>query len=146
MSAGPYEPPKSVVRDAPAEPVERPRQVGLAAKCLWASIGIGGILLVLDYRFIAGASSAATAWIVPAAVLGVLALFTAAISAGRNWARIVFLVLFVIGALPYFAVLAEMFARSKLTASLSVIQLLLQAAAMYLVFTKPGSAWFRRQA
>ena len=39
-----------------------------------------------------------------------------------------------------------MFPRSKLTASLSVIQLLLQAAAMYLVFTKPGSAWFRRQA
>jgi hypothetical protein len=90
MSAGPCEPPKSVVRDAPAEPVERPRQVGLAAKCLWASIGIG--------------------------------------------------------ALPYFAVLAEMFVRSKLTASLSVIQLLLQAAAMVLVFTKPGSAWFRRQA
>jgi hypothetical protein len=65
---------------------------------------------------------------------------------GRNWARIVFLVLFVIGALPYFAVLAEMFARPKLTASLSVIQLLLQAAAMVLVFTRPGSAWFRRQA
>ena len=146
MTPSPYEPPKSDVRDvAPgAQAMTRPQQVRWAANCLWASIAIGAVTAALELLWIETAALLWWAWLFPAGILGVMALFTMAIHAGTNWARIVFLVLFVVGTLPYLVTLAEMFARSALAATLSLVQLLLQAAALYLVFTKPGSLWYRR--
>lgn len=146
MNASPYEPPKSDVRDVATEAAarERPLQVRWAANYLWASIAVGGVTAMLELQSIENTSIEWWTWLFPAGVLLVMALFTLAINAGINWARILFLVLFVIGALPYFFALAEMFAHSALTATLSLAQLFLQASAIYLVFTKPGSQWYRR--
>jgi hypothetical protein len=147
VASSPYDPPKSPVADVVAEtrPGQRPRSVSHAAVLLWSSLGIGVVIWLLEFNFSQRNMPGWAIWTMPAIILGVTGAMTQCIYAGHNWARIVFLALFVLGGLPYFAVLAEMFQRSKVTASLSLLQLLLQAAAMYLVFTKPGSRWFRAQ-
>jgi hypothetical protein len=146
MATSPYDPPRSAVADFDAErhPGQRPRPVWRAVVLLWSSLGIGIVIWLLEFN--SGAYKNLPGWAVwtmPAIVLGITAALTLCIYAGYNWARIVFLALFLLGALPYLGVLAEMFERSKVTASLSMLQLLLQAAAVYFVFTKPGSLWFR---
>ena len=148
MASSPYDPPKSPVADLDPErrPDQRPRPVSRAAVLLWSSLGIGVLIWLLEFNFTERNLTPGWAlWAMPAIILGVTAGLTLCIYAGYNWARIVFLALFLLGGLPYFAVLAEMFQRSKVTASLSVLQLLLQAGAIYLVFTKPGSRWFRAE-
>jgi protein-S-isoprenylcysteine O-methyltransferase Ste14 len=62
---------------------------------------------------------------------------------GRNWARITFLALTIVGlpfSLPQFS---EMFARAPVSALIGIVQVLLQVSALYLIFTAPGRHWFR---
>jgi hypothetical protein len=65
------------------------------------------------------------------------------LAAGRNWARIVFLVLFVIGlplALPGY--IGEL-KTNPLHGSLSIVVAILQLIGIYLLFTKNSNLWFR---
>ena len=144
MAASPYEPPRSEVRDVvpDGEIRERPSQVRTAVVILWVALGIGAANTVL---LLSGAKGVTwTALIVPAATLGVLALFILGIRAGINWVRILYLVLFLVGLLGTVYSIPVVFGYSKLVGTLSVAQSLLQAYALYLVFTKPGSRWFHR--
>jgi hypothetical protein len=70
-------------------------------------------------------------------------LFISRISARRNWARIVWLVLVLFG-LPFAipANLAEI-KRNVLTGAFSVIVTLLQLIGTYFLFTKNSNEWFR---
>ena len=66
------------------------------------------------------------------------------ISAGRNWARILLLVLVLLGtpfAIP--AYIAEV-RRHVLPGTLSIIVVILQLVATYLLFTKNSNGWFRK--
>ena len=146
MARSPYEPPKSSLGELDTQRgvPERPYRVVRAVVLLWLSLLVGALIFVLEFEFIKRtAASASMVWVVSLGALGISALLTASIYARQNWARIVFLVLFLLGGLPYLAVLSDMFGRSKVAALLSLTQLLLQAAAIYLLFTKPGSLWFR---
>jgi hypothetical protein len=75
------------------------------------------------------------------------------ISQGRNWARITFLVLSLIGlvlfliSLPFyvFYVRAE-FGRSPILPVLSVLQGAFQVTGILLAFTPPANDWFRKTA
>ena len=66
------------------------------------------------------------------------------ISEGKNWARIVFLVLFVLGVVPYLFVLRSEFPRSPLLGTMSILQAGIQGWGLFLLFTGPGNAWFRK--
>jgi hypothetical protein len=69
----------------------------------------------------------------------------AKISAGKNWARLTFLILFLLG-LPYFIPFAyQEFAANVFAGILSVAQLLLQIVAMVFLFLGPSNAWFKSQ-
>jgi hypothetical protein len=124
-----YAPPKSVVSD-PVEAAfdrQKPAEVGRAALMLWVSLAIGVVLNV------------------PAAAFALVILLALSISAGHNWARIGFLAFFAIGTLPYLATLSEIFAVSAFFGVLSLVQAMLQLGAIFLVFSRPGSLWFRRK-
>jgi len=82
---------------------------------------------------------------VSAVTFAVLALLIYFISAGRNWARITFLILFLIGLVPTIPQIMATLDRSALGGVISFGQLLLQIVAMYLVFSKPGSTWFAKK-
>jgi hypothetical protein len=74
------------------------------------------------------------------------ALLVAMIERGHNWARITYLVAFLIGlpfsALSIFANLDQ--AQTPMVGIVAVVvQILLQIAAMVMLFTGPSGAWFR---
>ena len=126
---------------------QKPKQVALAAGMLWGSLALGIVLFLLERPALGAAGGPAwLAWLVPVAVFALSVLLTLCISAGRNWARIVFALMFALGLLTYFPILSAMLERSTLAGALSLAQLVLQAAALTLVLTQPGAAWFRRLA
>ena len=110
---------------------------------VWASLAIGVVSLLLQPGL--EKPEAWSGWIIPAAAFAFVILLTVSISAGHNWARILFLVFFLIGTVPYAAALREVFALSAIYGALSLLQCLLQLGAMVLVFTSPGSTWFRKE-
>jgi hypothetical protein len=68
------------------------------------------------------------------------------IASGKNWARITFIIMFVIGMLPTVSFVLGEFSRSLFVGALSVAQIGLQSYAIFLLFSQPGSAWFRKVA
>jgi len=141
--SGPYDPPKSVVADAAPAVREKPAQVRRAVTMLWLSLGLGVANLLIEPRLL-GEEEGWMSLLMAGVSFAIVAGLTAGISAGYNWARIVFLILFVIGFIPYLFILREMVALSAVAGVLSVVQEVLQFGALFLVFTKPGSLWFRK--
>jgi hypothetical protein len=64
----------------------------------------------------------------------------------RNWARITFLVLFLLGFIPAVPALIGAFDISVVSGLLGVSQVVFQVAALVLLFVKDSSEWFRQQA
>lgn len=74
--------------------------------------------------------------------LGLIVLLITKISAGRNWARVTFLVMLIIGLVPAISLMFGEFSRSLVAGIISLLQDGFQVYAMYLIFTRPGSFWF----
>lgn len=123
---------------------ERPQSVRLAMNFLWLSLAIGVLKLLMELPYLRALAPAAFANLVLIIVFAFFLFLIFKIYAGRNWARITFLVLFVLGILPTLPTVLGEFARSPLIGTLSVVQVGLQIYALFLLFTKPGSAWFRK--
>jgi hypothetical protein len=123
---------------------QKPQAVTAAVNMFWASLAIGLVRMlskISDFRTPTLIAFVSFVFIITFATVAFL-LFKA--SAGRNWARITMLVLFVVGMPPELRHVLGEFSRSALTAALAVAQCGLQAYALFLLFTKPGSTWFRR--
>jgi hypothetical protein len=61
----------------------------------------------------------------------------------QNWARWVWLVMFVLG-MPGYAIVFKNLMGISLTGAISLMQLVLQLVALYSIFTGNARAWFRR--
>lgn len=134
---------------------QKPREARLATNLLWGSLGISVVIYALLFfrdvqdQFLLGALLSSSA-----VDVAVTALLVHRISQGRNWARIIFLIWFIFWALGLLvdlishlnapAVVARL-DRSSLIGLLWAGRLLPQAVALYLVFSKPGATWFRRE-
>jgi hypothetical protein len=68
------------------------------------------------------------------------------ISVGRNWARITFLAFFVLGNALMLLVFRYSNQQLRWLSIEQAAHLALQAVVLYLLFSKPGSEWFRRTA
>jgi len=138
----PFAPPQSKVEDLPQHgelsnrPSERPSQVKLAFGLLVGSVALG----VLNYISTGMQDSSLVSLFVLAFVFGL----AAAIRSGKNWARIVFLVSYLTGLPSLFFASALIAQGGKLFFAVFCCQTLLQGLALWLVFRKPGSAWFKR--
>jgi len=64
------------------------------------------------------------------------------INAGKNWARITFLILFIIGSLLLPFTLATSFQLNPVVAVISIILTLLQIVALIFLYTKEVNLWF----
>ncbi|MBN8549380.1 MAG: hypothetical protein J0M12_08710 [Deltaproteobacteria bacterium] len=120
----------------------KPSTVTLAVQMLWVSLAVGLAKLILDQARI---STQAPVWFVNfILVFGslFLAFLILKISAGKNWARITFLALFVGGLIPAFPIILKEFSTVPAVGALSVLQAGLQGYALFLLFASPGSAWF----
>lgn len=138
--------------DAEREVAERPRQVRWASVLLWLSFTL--VTAVTAHELHQTVTTTDPSELAPATT-AVMAVFTFGFLAlnaflnvmiykGRNWARIVYLVIALLGVVFLFfpaeqepASLTH-FAGYALGSALDVI-------AMALVFTRPGALWFRRR-
>jgi len=125
---------------------EKPRTVALAVNLLWASLAIGFAKIPLDLPSLAAVPSPGIVWPVVILLLAFICFVIFKISSGRNWARITFLILFLIGLVTAVPTLASEFARAPVVGILSIVQGIVQGYAMYLVFTNPGKTWFQKKA
>lgn len=149
MDHNPYTPPAAPVADAsePLRPVERPRQVDRAVRLLWIVLALGVVNSALQWRVLAASpASLATILLVQALGIGIAAWLTIKISGGRNWARITYLVMAVIGLPMIVLSLPATFNVSPISGVVTLVQIGLQITALYLVFSEPGREWFRRPA
>ena len=70
--------------------------------------------------------------------------FVYTILQGRNWARIILLVLVSLGVVPIGLSLHRLIMLNPALAAIQTVQTILQCASLYLLFTNPGRDWFRR--
>ena len=123
---------------------QRPGSVGIAVKLLWTSMAVGIAKILLDYAHLSALASAAFTGFILVSTLALMAILIVMISKGKNWARITYLVLFLLGLVPTLPVIMTEFARSPLVGILTVVQVGLQVYALCLLFSKAGGAWFRK--
>ena len=128
-----------------AKNVEKPSQIKSAVNLLWASLAIGFVKLIMDMQHLGPQASPAFTIYILISVIAVMALLIVFISKGKNWARITFLVSFVLGSLPSIPLVLGEFNRSPVLGAFSLIQIVIQVVALYIVFTKPGATWFKKQ-
>ncbi len=126
------------------DPEEKPKAVKTAVNALWASLAVGLVKALLDFAHISAMAPAAFIIIVWVTTIAFIAFLIAKISAGRNWARIVLLILFALGILPALYIMSAEFARVPVMGALSLLQMGMQVYALFLLFTQPGSVWFRK--
>ncbi len=113
----------------------------MATALIWAALALGPLKLVLDFRFYLSKGLALTL-IGNAFAIGLVVFLIVRISTGRNWARITFLVLFILG-LPFFLLTGPgEFARSRFVFLLGVAQIGLQIGALWLLLQKRAVAYF----
>jgi hypothetical protein len=125
--------------------VERPQSVTRAVQLFAASLAIGGIRAVFDLTHSVSGVYFFIALLMLVLFLGIFFFFVSRVAAGRNWARVLLLILLLIG-LP-FAIPGYVFElkASLLRGSLSLLVGLLQTVGMCLLFTKNSNGWFRRR-
>jgi len=124
---------------------ERPRTVTIAVNLLWASIAVGLVKIPLDLPALAAMPSPGLVWTVIALVLAFFCLLIWKISLGRNWARIAYLVFFLIGLIPAAPTLMAELGRSPVLAVLSIVQFIMQGYAVFLLYMNPGKSWFQKK-
>ena len=145
MAPNPYTPPKADVKDLGPERLlaERPRPVVYAVVLLWISLVLGVPVVYWEHQR-TPAEVAPFYWVPAVLILGLVIVVNIFIWRGRNWARIVALVLVVISFLSFLGTMGEILSHPAIEFVLNIVTLAIDAVAMYLLFTKPGVLWFRR--
>ena len=146
VASNPYQAPRSDVRDIEPQRLlaERPRQVVYATVSFWLSF-----LISIPQLFIESESDPAgrAAAVFAAILLGLILVFLAVANVGmwrgRNWARIVFLIFSILSVVTFVLGLGEMLQSPPIEIVPTVISTGLDVVVSYLLFTKPGSLWFR---
>jgi len=146
MSQSPYAPPGSYVAEEASVPVlPRPRQVTIAVILLWVTFGLGFLqwyLMALRAPDIGFHPRQLTFFLIFAALEAALNVY---VYRGRNWARIILLVLVAIAAVWLFIPKMTFPSGSVIEQLLDVLTLSLDLIAVCLLLTHPGSSWFGSQ-
>jgi hypothetical protein len=145
MNPNPYAPPAAPVADTFENTglASKPSQIELATRMLWITLGLGVINSALEWNSLISTSPVAVVLSIQVLTFGILAWITVKIGRGRNWARILYLVTSLAGLKIILIQLPALFARSALVGSIGTVQVLLQLASLYLVFSEPGRRWFK---
>ncbi len=148
MSRDPrYAPPGTEVADpalVPALPA-RPRQVQVAVALLWLSLVLGIPEAVLGTRQPDEGGMGAVLMVIMLLIFGLVGFLNVKVYQGRNWARIVVLLLTVLSVLVMLFPSDESQAQGPVLQGLYLFDVLIEVVAMYLVFSKSGSLWFKRR-
>jgi len=121
----------------------RPDKVGTAVTLLYITLGIGGVRSIMEASMNAQMASPGFVMFITFFVLGIIWLLIHMIGKGRNWARITFLVLFIIG-IPFSILpLMDSLSTNPISGLLGLGQTVVQIIALVFLFQRPSSEWFR---
>jgi uncharacterized membrane protein len=133
--------------------IEKPKKVRVALTMFYVVLALGIINGIFNVMPQISTLSATTSIGVTGVIIEVIvvALLTLAIIAflivmighRKNWARITFLILFLIGVLPSIPIYINSFTLNPLSGSVELIQAALEIIALVLLFQKESSSWFR---
>ncbi|MEO8421043.1 MAG: hypothetical protein ABI457_07610 [Hyphomicrobium sp.] len=128
-----------------------PKNVLLFERLIYGSLFIGLLNIILDgprqleSPEVQAAGGAPFFYGVAFITLAVFVLLVWLIARrGKNWARWLFAVLFLVGLLPAYQNFLKLLEAHLLVASLCVVQLVLQLAALYFIFTGDARPWFAK--
>ena len=146
MSRNPYAPPTASVADPPSVSIPRPLEVTLAVRLQWLSFVLGFASGVMR-------ESWNDRWVVAAVSIAIYAAIVAwlifKLGRGRNWARIVYTVLVLLGYVSivtsWHVYIAAYHGHPELLV-LDILDTLADIGGLYFVFTKAANAWFRPRA
>jgi hypothetical protein len=142
MSDNPYQPPEADVRDTPPARLvaERPRQILHAIALLWISGGLGLAAGLLEAR--RAPDFGGVMAFLSIVVFGMVAVLTVGLWRGRHWARAVYAVLVALSLMTFVSTwgTAE---RPGFEVALEAVSFVADGGSFWLLFTKPGSLWFR---
>jgi uncharacterized membrane protein YhaH (DUF805 family) len=144
MNKNSYAPPASKVADIP--PMNKgplPRQVYWAVALVWVTLLLGLPALVLSVeRTVGDTAMLAGVLVFQLLILALVAYMNVCISRGRNWARFAFLVLTLIG-LVVLVLVPNPPEFTLYERVISILSELIDMVVLVLLFTKPGSLWFK---
>ena len=121
----------------------QPTHIKSALILIVISLLVGFIKFALDYDFITSLAPIQTMVVIMVITALVMLFFAYKIWTGRNWARIVFTIFFVIGIYPAFLLLPAEANRSVLVFLGSILQVLLQVAAIIFMYLPTSNNWFK---
>ncbi len=124
------------------EQIARHPKVAVAVKLLYVTLGIGIIRSIIEFSRQAEASSVGFVLFVMFFVFGIMLFFIYMIGKGKNWARITFLVLFIIGVPLSILPMIQSLSHYPVSGVLGLLQVAMQAIALVLLFQSGSSAWF----
>jgi hypothetical protein len=121
----------------------KPRKIGLAVKLLWIGIGIGVLQFLIFLVQNDDSSSSASAIAMAILSLSVVSFLVVMIDRQRNWARIAFTILLILG-IP--GVLRQFFfflEHSPLIGLLVLMQMAAQTFAAVVLWKNEANSWFK---
>lgn len=130
---------RSFLRSAP----NRPPVIDLAVRLSWISLLLGTIYSISVAPSISVKENGTAILITAIGVSVVMALAIVGIGQGRNWARILSVVLFVLGLRGAVSRLDEIVHGPAVLLALESIIYLVDSYVLFLIYSKPGALWFR---
>lgn len=112
---------------------------------LWISLGLGVVRSAWEVPAQAAQSSLGFVVFVMVFTLMFIGFFIWMIDKGKNWARITFLVLFILGVPLSIFPLLQSLAYAPISGLIGISQVFLQTIAVVFLFMKESSTWFKLQ-
>ncbi|MDW7762020.1 MAG: hypothetical protein SCM96_15445 [Acidobacteriota bacterium] len=134
------------------DPAARPANVGTAVRLMYAALGLSFISFLIDRSWIPVniAEARWPNWIFFGGVFfilfGLSFLLIYMIGAGKNWVRMIYLVLYIlmILSLPFsMKPFLQAVSNAPALGILELVQVVIQGIALVLVFQRDSSAWFK---
>jgi hypothetical protein len=144
-----YAPPRAAVADVIPGPImARPWQVTLAVRLAWLSLFLP-LPAIYDELFVSTSAEASPPMLLGfflttyAILIALLIVLFVSMARGYRWARIVYSALVLWGLFEMFRSVPAEFERTWYFGVLHVVENLIGAATLWLLFTGPANAWFR---
>ena len=126
--------------------IEKPVSVRRAAACLWGSAGLALVLTALEVVLRVKPGNAGETIAIGVITTALLALIAAKTSAGRRWARWLYVFLYTVGTFSFVFVLlvnpGALRAYPTLLLMGTLAQFVLQTTAIVLIFKNSSRQWF----
>jgi hypothetical protein len=148
LENNPYAPPRALVEDplAVGESLARPTTVSASLNVIWGSIDLGIVGLIVNWTRgqVPHVPVAAVVFVASAAAaLAPLVWLAIKMKARRNWARVTYIVLEIVG-IVFVSTQPERFGHLDMfNKSLFVVQSVLQFAAFALLLSPSAIRWFK---